>query len=163
MLRLEKITGRNVWDILKLRVAAEQTSFVAGNDVSIIEAYAAAAGGGHAFPFGIYDGAVPVGFLMVGYGTDDGWEDAPEIAKGNYTLWRLMIDWRYQRRGYGREAAELALAFIRTAPCGEAAYCWLSYVPENTAAKRLYASLGFIETGERDGEENIAVLRLGNV
>lgn len=38
MLRLEKVTGRNVWDILKLRVRDEQINFVAGNDISIIEA-----------------------------------------------------------------------------------------------------------------------------
>ena len=30
MLRLEKVTGRNVWDILKLRVRDEQINFVAG-------------------------------------------------------------------------------------------------------------------------------------
>ena len=65
MLRLEKVTGRNVWDILKLRVRDEQTNFVAGNDISIIEAYTAVTGGGHAFPFGIYEDQVPVGFLMV--------------------------------------------------------------------------------------------------
>ena len=78
MLRLEKVTGRNVWDILKLRVRDEQTNFVAGNDISIIEAYTAVTGGGHAFPFGIYEDQVPVGFLMVGYDTDDYWENAPE-------------------------------------------------------------------------------------
>lgn len=55
MLRLEKINGKNVWDILKLRVKEEQMSFVAGNDISIIEAYTTITGSGHAFPFGIYD------------------------------------------------------------------------------------------------------------
>ena len=39
MLRLEKVNGKNVWDILKLRVAKEQENFVAHNDISIIEAY----------------------------------------------------------------------------------------------------------------------------
>ena len=38
MLRLEKVNGKNVWDILKLRVAKEQENFVAHNDISIIEA-----------------------------------------------------------------------------------------------------------------------------
>ena len=160
MLRLEKVTGRNVWDILKLRVRDEQTNFVAGNDISIIEAYTAVTGVGHAFPFGIYEDQVPVGFLMVGYDTDDYWEDAPEIAKGNYTLWRLMIDKNYQGRGYGKEAVRLALSFIRTAPCGGAECCWLSYEPDNLAAKKLYGSFGFTETGDWDGEEQIAVLRL---
>ena len=51
MLRLEKVTGKNVWSILKLSVSQEQESFVAPNDVSIIEAYTAITGNGYAFPF----------------------------------------------------------------------------------------------------------------
>lgn len=50
MIKLEKVTGKNVWDILKLHVNDKQKSFVASNDISIIEAYAATVGGGFAFP-----------------------------------------------------------------------------------------------------------------
>ena len=97
---------------------------------------------------------------MIGFDTDDHWEDAPIIAKGNYNLWRLMIDKRYQGKGYGKEAVRLALEFIKTFPCGEAEYCWLSYEPENETASRLYRSFGFVEIGEMDGEERIAALNL---
>ncbi len=55
MVRIEKVNGKNVWDILRLWVREEQKSFVAGNDKSIIEACTAITGGGYAFPFGIYD------------------------------------------------------------------------------------------------------------
>ena len=55
MLRLEKVTGKNVWSILKLHVAQNQESFVASNDISMIEAYTAITGNGYAFPFGIYE------------------------------------------------------------------------------------------------------------
>lgn len=160
MLRIEKVTANNVWEILKLRVGEGQKSFVAGNDVSIIEAYTTITGGGHAFPFGVYDGDTPVGFFMVGFGTDEYWENPPEIAKNNYNLWRLMIDERYQNRGYGKETMGLALDFIRTQPCGKAEYCWLSYEPENEVARRLYYSFGFRETGDMDEEEVIAALKL---
>lgn len=47
MLRIEKVNGKNVWDILKLDVKKEQSDFVARNDISIIEAYTAITGGGH--------------------------------------------------------------------------------------------------------------------
>lgn len=160
MLRLERVTGKNVWDILELHVSDAQKDFVAGNDISIIEAYAAITGNGHAFPFGIYEDDTPVGFLMVGFDKDDYWEDAPQIANGNYNLWRLMIDRRFQNRGYGKEAIRLALEFIKGFPCGSAELCWLSYEPENEAARRLYHSFGFIETGETDGNEIIAALKL---
>ena len=133
---------------------------MAGNDVSIIEAYTAITGNGYAFPFGLYAGETPVGFLMIGFDTDDFWDDAPPVAKGNYNLWRLMIDQRFQGQGYGTEAVRLALEFIKTRPCGEAEFCWLSYEPDNKTAAQLYRSFGFAETGEMDGEELIAVLRL---
>ena len=160
MLRLEKVNGKNVWDILKLTVEEDQKNFVANNDISIIEAYTAITANGYAFPFGIYENETPVGFLMIGFDIDDYWDDAPSIAKGNYNLWRLMIDKAYQRKGYGKEAVQLALDFIKSFPCGKAEYCWLSYEPENEAARQLYRSFGFSETGDTDGEELIAVLRL---
>ena len=97
---------------------------------------------------------------MIGFDVDDYWDDAPEIARGNYNLWRLMIDKTYQGKGYGKEAVKLALEYINTFPCGAADYCWLSYGPENDVARNLYSSFGFIETGEMDGEEVIAVLKL---
>lgn len=160
MLRLEKINGHNVWDILKLKVAESQRHFVASNDKSIIEAYTTITGNGYAFPFGIYEDNTPVGFLMIGFDTDDYWDDAPPVATGNYNLWRLMIDEKYQNKGYGREAVRLALDFIKTLPCGRGEYCWLSYEPENEVARRLYHSFGFEETGEKDCDELIAVLKL---
>ena len=159
-LHLKKVTGKNVWDILNLKVSDLQKSFVASNDVSIIEAYTAITANGHAFPFGIYHDKTPVGFLMIGFDVDDYWEDAPQITKGNYNFWRLMIDERYQNTGYGKEAVGLALEFVKTFPCGRAQYCWLSYEPENEVARQLYRSFGFSETEEMDGEELIAILRL---
>ena len=157
---MEKVNGKNMWDILALRVAKEQEDFVASNEISIIEAYIAETGNGHAFPFGIYENDTPIGFLMIGFDTDDYWEDAPSIAKGNYNLWRLMIDRKYQNRGYGKGALNLALEFIKSSPCGKAEYCWLSYEPENVVARKMYHSFGFSETGDMDGEEIIAVLKL---
>ena len=53
MLRLEKVNGKDVWDIVKLEVSNDQKGFVAANDISIIEAYTALTGNGYAFPFGI--------------------------------------------------------------------------------------------------------------
>ena len=97
---------------------------------------------------------------MIGFGVDDYWDGAPPVATANYNLWRLMIDEKYQNKGYGREAVRLALDFINTLPCGKAECCWLSYEPENEIARRLYQSFGFEETGEMDCDELIAVLKL---
>lgn len=92
MIRIEKINAKNIWDILKLHVSKEQESFVAPNDLSIIEAYISITGNGHAFPFGIFEDEIPVGFLMIGYDVDESFDNPPQIAYGNYSIWRLMID-----------------------------------------------------------------------
>ena len=160
MLRIEKINGKNVWEILKLRVSESQKEFVAANDVSIIEAYTTITANGFAFPFGIYDGKTPVGFMMIGYDSADYWEDTPDIARENYSLWRLMIDENYQKKGFGREAVALGLDFIKSFPCGKSEYCWLSYEPENEVARQLYRLFGFVETGDMVGGEIIPVLTL---
>lgn len=160
MLRMEAINGKNVWDILKLRTKDVQKGFVASNEESLIEAYTTIVGGGHAFTFGLYDADMAVGFMMLGFGTEGSADGLPDIAEGNYNLWRLMIDRQYQGKGYGTETVRLALDFIRTYPCGSAEYCWLSYEPENDVARKLYNSFGFRETGEMDEGEVVAALRL---
>ena len=159
MITLEKVNSKNVWSLLKLRVTPEQDSFVATNTQSIVEAYTTIAAGGVALPFGIYADGDPVGFVMLGYDTLPD-EDNPAVAAGNYTIWRLMIDQEQQGKGYGREAMRLALDYVRSCPCGPAKLCWLSYEPENTGAAALYHSLGFVENGEYDDDEIVAVLEL---
>ena len=164
MIHLEKIDARNVWDIVDLKVAESQEEFVAPNEASIIEAYTAIGTGCSAFPFGIFDDDTPVGFLMIGFNEaafDEMFaEDVPEVLKDNYSLWRLMIDEKYQKKGCGKEAVKLGLDFIKTWPCGKAEYCVLSYEPENEIARKLYHSFGFVETGEMEGDELVAVLKL---
>jgi len=160
MVRLERVNGGNIYDIIELEVHERQRKFVSDNKMSIVDAYGAMTGGGNAFPFGIYDDDIPVGFLMIGFDVDDYWEDYPQVAVGSYNIWRLMIDRRYQGRGYGKAAMKLALDFIRTYPCGKSERCWLSYEPDNHAAEKLYNSFGFVPNGEKDGAEVIAVLDL---
>ena len=46
MVHLEKVNGENIWDILKLSVSESQKNFVASNEISILEAYAAIASNG---------------------------------------------------------------------------------------------------------------------
>ena len=167
---LEKITYKNYIKVIwGLKVSKKQKNFVASNMCSLAEAYVAITNGGVALPFAIYKGKKPIGFLMIGYGAneDDFEGEDPafiEMAKKSYCLWRFMIDKRYQRKGYGRRAMEVALDYIKSFPCGKADTCWLSYEPENEVAKKLYASFGFIEQPQfykgGEGEEIPAILKL---
>lgn len=160
MLRLEPINSKNVWEIIKLEVNEDQKDFVATNSESIIEAYTTISANGVVHPFGVYDDSVPVGFLMIGYGVDDEWVNPPEIAKNAYSIWRLMIDKNYQGKGYGKKTVELALDYIKSYPDGLSEYCYLSYEPNNIKAKALYESFGFKQTGDKDGDELVAIKKL---
>ncbi len=158
MISLRKIDTHNIWPIIKLHVRKEQESFVATNTESLLEAFATREEGLAAWPFGIYNDDTLVGFIMFGY--DSSGDDEPAVAKGNYCIWRFMIDQNYQGCGYGRQALRQALEFLRRQPYGPARYCWLSYEPENTAAKKLYAAAGFIENGQKAEDEIVAVCNL---
>ena len=165
MLHLEKITPANVWDVIDLKVKKHQKSFVASNDISIVQAYSAIGTKCTAMPFAICNEKRPVGFHMIGFNEAalydyDGEVDTPEVLRNNYSIWRFMIDKRYQGRGYGKEAMRLALDYVRTFLCGKAEYCSLSYEPENEVAAKLYHSFGFKENGEMDGDEIVAVIKL---
>ena len=160
MLELKKINRNNVADILKLEVFDSQKSFVATNNSSIIEAYIAITENNHVFTFGIYNDDTPIGFLMIGFDVNSDNEGAPKVAKGNYNIWRLMVDKKFQGQGFGKKAMDLALEFINTFPCGTAKYCWLSYENENDVARELYKSIGFVEIDEKDGDEIVAILKL---
>ena len=163
-LKLVKVTAKNFDDLIDLKVNEDQRTFVASNVYSLAEAYATNADGkGAALPFGIYDGETPVGFLMIGCNLYEDWDDEiPDYLKSGYLIWRFMIDKKYQGKGYGRSAMKLALDYIKTFPCGKAEWCWLSYEPENEAAKKLYASFGFFERPDlyKEGGEMPAVLNL---
>ena len=149
-IRLVKVNPENFDELIDLEVDKSQEDYVADNSYSLAEAYANIAAGRYAQPFGIYDGEVPVGFLMIGYNIADEEDDYRKypLIKDNYLIWRFMIDKNHQGKGYGRAAMKLALEFIRTFPRGKAEYCWLSYEPENEAARKLYRSFGFVEAAE---------------
>jgi diamine N-acetyltransferase len=71
---------------------------------------------------------------------------------------RLMVDENYQGKGYGRFGMEKMLELFRAHE--RIREIGISYEPENEAARKLYASLGFQETGEIAYGEVVAVLRL---
>lgn len=158
MITLRKITLDNRRAIFNLEVTDEQRRYVASNLSSVASCYVLATNGGAPFPFAIYADEQPVGFVMITYQMT-GYE-LPSFAEDSYCILRLMIDKRHQNRGYGRDAMKEIVAFIRTCPAGPAKYCWIPYKEENIAAKKLYESFGFRNSGEIIEGEQITVLKL---
>jgi diamine N-acetyltransferase len=158
MVTLRKITLENRREMFGLEVAEDQRRFVASNLSSVASCYVLAVNGGSPLPFVIYADEQIVGFVMIVYGIT-GYE-LPRIAEKNYCILRLMIGAQYQNKGYGREALERILEYIRTFPAGPAQYCWISYEADNLVAKKLYESFGFRDNGEIAENEPITVLKL---
>jgi len=137
MISLREVNSKNWYKLAKLKVAEGQQGFVASNAISLAQAKYE----GGMTPLGIYFGEDPVGFCMYGH-VDE--EDAEWVI-------RLMIDERFQSKGYGRRAMEQLIARMR----GEAGNkdIFLSFEPENERGRMLYESMGFMPDGRvLDGE-----------
>ncbi len=135
MINLRTITKENIEDILNLSVSEEQKGFVSDNSESLAQAYVY-----HdtAWPFAIYEDDTPIGFIMMGY----------YEAKQYYTLWKFMIDQRYQNKGYGRQALLQGLDFIKEKFNPDKIYTGVAL--GNSVAKGMYESVGFVDTGLRE-------------
>jgi diamine N-acetyltransferase len=144
MVELREITSDNLQSILMLNVSHEQRNLVASNAVSIAEAHFAP----NAWFRAIYANDEPVGFVMV----------ADAIEEQSAWLWRLMVDARYQRSGYGRQALQMVIDRARATPGVRTMY--LSYAPTDGNAGPFYRRLGFRETGEIDDGEIVMALYL---
>jgi diamine N-acetyltransferase len=79
---------------------------------------------------------------------------APGIF-GPWFLWRLLIDERFQGRGYGREVLREVVDLIRAEGATE---LLTSYVPGDDGPAGFYEKLGFRPTGDID--EGEIVIRL---
>ena len=74
---------------------------------------------------------------------------------GNYWLYRLMIDARFQGRGYGAAAMQAIVALMRALPgCSSIV---LGVEPANVRAASLYRHAGFRERGDSIEGETVMV------
>lgn len=136
-LRLFPVTVENQAALCALRVSKEQEGLVE----TVSDCLREAAEQPLWRPFGIYAGETPVGFAMAGFFPEEG-------ERGRAWLDRFLIDRRFQGIGYGRAALRLLMnSILQEFVCRE---IYLSFVPENGRAQRLYESEGFRLTGEVD-------------
>ena len=157
MISFRKITWDNYREVLKLKVTEEQDDFIASNMFSLAQSYVALLNDDlPPMTYAICRDEVVIGFIMMFHDT----AEESDYSEESYGVLRFMIDKDYQGQGYGKAAFAKALELIRTFPQGEAVSFYLSYEPQNEVARKLYASFGFVETGEIDGGEVVARLAL---
>jgi diamine N-acetyltransferase len=141
---LRAVTRDNFDAVIGLRVADDQTHFVASNEYSLAEAYVES----QFYPFAIYAGDEPVGFTMYGF----------EEPTGRWWIVRLMIAHAQQGKGFGRRAMELLIPLMTERHRMDSIVT--AYEPGNDVAASLYRSLGFVDTGEMDDDEHLMRLNV---
>jgi diamine N-acetyltransferase len=136
---LEPVTEDNWRACAALSVRPDQQAFV--NDVAY---YLCMCHYGSVWqPLAVVSGGEVVGFCI--WGVDD---DRSRWIGG------VVVDAARQRTGIGRALVVALRDRLAAEPgCPNVA---LSYSPDNTAARALYASLGFVETGEMEDDEIVA-------
>ena len=143
------ITADNVRVVCDLSVGKAQEHFVTSTAISLAEA-------------GVYPQAwcraieVPgvglVGFVMLHDTTDE----------PGYMLWRLLVDQRFQGRGYGRAAVRAVADYVRERPGAQ--HLKVGARRGTGSPRAFYESLGFAATGEViDGDEDVLVVDLNDV
>jgi diamine N-acetyltransferase len=136
MVTLKEIDKENFWDIIKLEVEDYQKEYVLENSVSIAQSKIYP----ECIPKAIYSDDTLVGFLM--YDIDREYD--------NYWIDELMIDKKYQKKGYGKKAVEIIIAEMKKDANHNKIY--LHIEKGNINAVKLYESFGFKMNGKkRDG------------
>jgi diamine N-acetyltransferase len=151
---LQEITFETVRQITGLDVSSEQRSYVASNAVSIAEAHFNPG----AWFRAIFADDVPVGFVMLLDPAIPGVLCRGPIANDELALWRLMIDHRYQRMGYGTQALDLVCQHARS--FARVRRILSSYIVGPNGPERFYLQYGFEKTGRlrnKGGEVEIAL------
>lgn len=138
---LREITDANREEVLAVGVAPGQKRFVG----SVAGALEDAVEYAHAKPWyrAVYAGGEPVGFVMLSW---DVTPDPPRII-GPWFLWKLLIDERHQRLGYGTEVVRLVADLVRREGANE---LLTSHVVADDGPGPFYARLDFVPTGDFD-------------
>jgi diamine N-acetyltransferase len=108
-------------------------------------------------PWAVHDartGAV-VGFAMI---SDNIPQPMDDDLVGPYFLWKLLIDERFQRRGYGAATIDAVVEYLRTRPGADVLYTSCADGPGSPRA--FYLRYGFTDTGRVMWGENVLVLEL---
>lgn len=133
-----ELNAENWYECCELEVSKEQKKYIEPNAVSIAQSKFEPS----LKPYAIYAEEKVVGFLM--YNT------VPEELDG-YWVYRIMVDKQFQGEGIGKAATKLMMSeMVHSLKVKKIV---VGYQPENMDAHNLYASLGFIDKGDRFGKE----------
>lgn len=134
MISLKPVTKDNFDAAMKISVSAKQKLIISDVAISLAECYVYP---DILKPFLVLNNDIPVGFILFHI------EKEAEI----YSFARVMIDQHHQGQGFGRQALELGINYLKDMG---AKLIELSHLKENPHPVKLYKSLGFKYTGKLD-------------
>ncbi|KAA0964835.1 GNAT family N-acetyltransferase [Sporosarcina sp. ANT_H38] len=140
--KIVSLNADNWYDCCELEVSKEQKEFIEPNAISIAQTKFELT----LKPYAIYAEEKVVGFLM--------YNSVQEELDG-YWVYRIMVDKQFQGKGIGKTATKLMM--LEMATSDNAKKIVVGYHPENLGAHKMYASLGFIDYGDRFGKEMAVV------
>jgi diamine N-acetyltransferase len=142
--RLVEVDAGNWSNLAEVEPKPDQRDFVA----PVTRYLCLAHYGGEWNPLAIEENGTVVGHVMWAVDEED----------GSTWLGGLVVDAVHQDRGIGRATVDTFLdRFTEDGRTNVA----LSYSPSNEVARSLYLTIGFVETGEMEGEEIVARYRRG--
>jgi diamine N-acetyltransferase len=100
-----------------------------------------------------------VGFVMISDDIPAERLAADDDLVGPYFLWRLLIDHRFQGRGYGARTIDAVAAYVAAKPNGETLLT--SCADGEGSPQPFYLHYGFEKTGEAKWGEDLLRLDLG--
>lgn len=139
MIKFREITKDNFWECVQLSVSEQQRDFVTSNAISIAQSKVQP----ECIPLAVYDNDIMVGFLMYCIDEDD----------GEYWIYRMMVDEKYQSKGYGKQMLKKLLGLIKQDKTRNKIF--LGVHKESISAVKLYERFGFYFNGQVFGNEHI--------
>ena len=149
MVTLRPLSDSNRGAAESLRVSPSQRRFVSDVAGSLREA--AEHPDAHALYWVVYAEETPVGFVMI----------ADEVGSADYMphyLWKLLIDERYQRQGFGTATLDLIVEYFRGRPGVDALSTRAGQGDGSPIT--FYERYGFERTGDVFDDEVLLRLRL---
>lgn len=148
-----EVSEKNVSPLVRMNPGAIGERMVATNGISIAQGTYSK----NAWMRAIMAGETPVGFVML---FDPTLNLEAAKAEGEALdvlyIWRFMIDFKHQSRGFGEQVMKLLVEHAKTMPSINEVR--LSYVMREGNAKPFYERCGFRETGKvTDGEMEMAL------
>ena len=153
MINLQPIIWSNYEEIIALEIHEHQKDFVDSNERCLVKAYIDwRQHGVKSFEYGIYNDETPVGFVMIEHRSAE--RSVLGDNEPNYIVWEFMIDKNHQGKGLGRSAMTVIVEHLKANPEGDAKSVVVPCGLSNAVAAKLYASLGFEDTGIKNGDSN---------